>query len=130
MPTYFLDTSVIIDVLNGKRNRHLLLKELLEQGHSLACCPVNVTEVYAGMRPHEADATEELLRSFEFYEITWEIARDAGLLRRDHARKGVTLGLADATIAAVVLTHRLVLITDNARHFPMKGIEISLIDHA
>jgi len=30
------------------------------------------------MRPHEVKVTEALLRSFEFYEVTWEIARRAG----------------------------------------------------
>src|ERR1017187_364800 len=50
MATLLLDTSVIIDAINGKRNRNQLLKELLYHGHLLACCPINVTEVYAGLR--------------------------------------------------------------------------------
>lgn len=124
MPTYLLDTTVIIDVLNGKRNRHLLLKELLKQGHLLACCSINVTEVYAGMRPKEEAATDALLQSLDYYEVTWDIARQAGLLRRDYARKGVTLALADATIAAVALFHHLVLVTDNAKHFPIRGLQL------
>ena len=49
MATILLDTSVIIDAINGKRNRNRLLRELLGQDHLLACCPINVTEVYAGM---------------------------------------------------------------------------------
>jgi len=36
MATYLLDTSVIIDALNGKKNRDQTLKELLQQGHLLA----------------------------------------------------------------------------------------------
>ena len=36
MATYLLDTSVIIDALNGKHNRDQILKELLQQGHLLA----------------------------------------------------------------------------------------------
>jgi len=124
MPTYFLDTTVIIDVLNGKRNRHLLLKKLVEQGHLLACCSINVTEVYAGMRPKEEAATDALLQSLDYYEVTWDIARQAGILRRDYARRGVTIALADATIAAVVLSHQLVLVTDNAKHFPIKGLQL------
>ncbi|MBC8165886.1 MAG: hypothetical protein H7Y20_08445 [Bryobacteraceae bacterium] len=53
MATYLLDTSVIIDALNGKRGRRDLLLGLVRQGHLLACCPINVTEVYAGMRSNE-----------------------------------------------------------------------------
>jgi predicted nucleic acid-binding protein len=124
MATYLLDSSVIIDVLNDKRGRHLLLEELLRQGHLLACCSVNVTEVYTGMKPPEEARTEEFLRSLEYYDVTWEIARRAGLLRRDYARKGITLALGDATVAAVALTHRLPLLTDNVRHYPMKELEL------
>ena len=47
MATFLLDTSLIIDAINGKRDRGQFLKGLLEQGHLLACCPINVTEVYA-----------------------------------------------------------------------------------
>ena len=56
MATFLLDTSVIIDAINGKRDRGQFLKGLLEQGHLLACCPINVTEVYAGLRPSAVTA--------------------------------------------------------------------------
>ena len=69
MTTYLLDTSVIIDVLNGKRDREPLLKGLLSQGDMLACCAVNISEVYAGMRPKEEAKTEALLQSLDYYEI-------------------------------------------------------------
>ena len=124
MATYLLDTSVIVDALNGKRGRRDLLLDLLRQGHLLACCPINVAEVYAGMRPREAKATEEFLKSLDYYHITWPVARLAGLLRRDHARKGLTLTLADTMIAAVAIVHDLGLMTDNTKDFPMKGLDL------
>ena len=124
MATYLLDTSVIIDALNNKRGRRELLLGLVKQGHLLACCPINVTEVYAGMRPKEEEVTEEFLRSLESYHLTWPVARMAGLLKRDYARKGNTLTVADATIAAVALVHELTLMTDNVRDFPMKDLTL------
>lgn len=122
MATYLLDTSVIIDALNNRRNRRGLLLDLLRQGHLLACCPINVAEIYAGVRPKEEAATEEFMRSLDYYHITWPVARMAGLLKRDHLRKGVTLTIADATIAAVAIVHELTLLTDNVKDFPMKNI--------
>ena len=122
MATYLVDTSVIIDALNGKRGRRDLLLGLVKQGHLLACCPINVTEVYAGMRQKEEAATEEFLRSLEHYHVTWPVARLAGLLKRDYGRKGTTLTVADAMIAAVALVHELALITDNVKDFPMKEL--------
>jgi predicted nucleic acid-binding protein len=122
--TYLLDTSVIIDVVNNKRGRPELLVGLVRQGHLLACCPINVTEVYAGMRPKEEAATEEFLRSLEFYHLTWPVARLAGLLKRDYSRKGITVTVADATIAAVALVHELTLMTDNIKDFPMRELTL------
>jgi len=124
MATYLLDSSVIIDALLAKRERDALLQELLRQGHLLACCPIQVAEIYAGMRPKEEALTTEFLRSLHYYEISWEVARRAGLLKGDYARRGFTLPLADVLIAAVALTHHLPLLTDNVRHFPMKDLEL------
>jgi predicted nucleic acid-binding protein len=124
MATYLLDTSVMIDALNDKRGRRDFLLGLLKQGHLLACCAINVTEVCAGMRPREEPQTEEFLRSLEYYDLTWSVARLAGLLKRDHARKGTTIAIADATIAAVAIVHQLTLITDNVKDFPMKELAL------
>lgn len=75
MAIFLLDTTLIVDAINGKRGRAEFLDQLLEQRKLLACCSINVTEVYAGMRLHEAKLTEEFLRSLRFYEVTWDIAR-------------------------------------------------------
>ena len=124
MPTFLLDTSVIIDALNDKQGRRSLLMDFLNQGHLLGCCSVNVSEVYAGLRPKEERATEEFLRSLQYFDVTWPIARLAGLLKRNYARKGKTLTISDATIAAVAIHHQLTLLTDNVRDFPMKELAI------
>jgi hypothetical protein len=124
MATYLLDTSVIIDALNGKRGGDQLFKELLRQGHLLACCSINVTEVYAGLRSHEETRTRELLESLQYFPISWPVARLAGLLKRDYGRKGITLTTTDATIAAVTLHYELTLITDNLKHYPMKELSL------
>ena len=124
MATYLLDTSVIIDALNGKQNRDQLFKELLQQGHLLACCSINVTEVYAGLRSQEETRTRELLESLQYFPIVWPVARLAGLLKRDYGRKGITLATTDATIAALTIHHQLTLLTDNLKHYPMKELSL------
>ena len=124
MATFLLDTSVIIDVLNEKRDRPALLRELLTAGHLLACCSINVTEVYAGVRPNEEAATAEFLASLQYYPIALPVARLAGLLKRDHARRGSTLNLGDVIIAAVAIENRLTLITDNVKDFPMTELSL------
>jgi predicted nucleic acid-binding protein len=124
MAVLLLDTSVIIDALNGKKGRDEFLDGLLGQRNLLACCSINVTEVYAGMLPREAAATEEFLRSLKFYEVTWDVARLAGELKNQWSKKGHTLLLPDVTVAAVALSNGLTLLTDNRKHFPMRELEL------
>ena len=124
MAVLLLDTTVIVDALNGKKGRDQLLDGLLAQRNLLACCSINVTEVYAGMRPREAAATEEFLQSLKFYEVTWDVARLAGELKNRWSKKGHTLLLPDVTVAAVALANGLTLLTDNRKHFPMRELEL------
>jgi|SRR5579883_396293 predicted nucleic acid-binding protein len=124
MATFLLDTSVIIDIINDKRERRQFLKQLLAQGHILACCAINVAEVYAGMRPKEEEKTKTLLGALEYYPITRHAAETGGSLKRDHSKKGITLSLTDAMIAAVAIQHQLTLITDNVKDFPMKELAL------
>ena len=110
--------------MKNKKNRREVLRELLHRGNLLACCPINVTEVYAGMRPAEEAYTQAFLVTLQYYPVTWPVARLAGLLKRDHAKKGITLATTDATIAAVALHNELSLITDNLKHYPMPELLI------
>src|ERR1700730_2049275 len=124
MTTFLLDTSVIIDTINGKRDRGHLLKQLIHEENVLACCPINVTEVYAGLRAHEETRTLNLLESLQYFPIDWPVARLAGGLKRKYGRKGIHLATTDATIAAVALYNELTLITDNLKHYPMKELDL------
>lgn len=123
-PTCLLDTTVIIDVINDRNGRSELLDALIAEGTLLGCCPINVTEVHMGMRPHEAERTEEFLRSLEFFPVTWEIAKYAGALYREWRQKGQTLALPDLTVAAVAITNGLQLATDNPSDFPMPELRL------
>jgi len=124
MATILLDTSVIFDHLNGRYGRTKFLDNLIEQGHVLACCPVNITEVYAGLRPGEEMRTDAFMDSLMCLPVTPAIARQAGLLRRDWQKKGQTLSYTDVTIAAVALSNRVALLTDNRKHFPMPELQL------
>lgn len=52
-----LDTNIIIDAINDKRNRNTALIALAERGNILARAPVNIAEVYVGVRPKEEQKT-------------------------------------------------------------------------
>jgi predicted nucleic acid-binding protein len=122
MATYLLDTSVIIDAINDKKGRRQFLRDLIGNGNTLACCPINIAEVYAGLRPNEEQHTKVFLHSLEFYPLTWPVAELAGTLKRDYGKKGKTLNLGDVLIAATALHNGLSLLTDNIKDFPMKEL--------
>jgi tRNA(fMet)-specific endonuclease VapC len=124
MTTFLLDTNIIIDAVNGRHNRPLQLEDLMSRGVLLACTSINVTEMYMGMRPHEAAHTDRFLKELEFYPVTWEIAQLAGRLFYDWRQRGQTLALADVTIAAVCIARDLTLFTDNQKHFPMPELRL------
>jgi predicted nucleic acid-binding protein len=93
---------------------------LLKAGHLLACCPINITEVYAGLRPRK----KPLPRNFCESQVLSDYAagRSAGRLTdRDYGRRGTTLNLGDVMIAAVGIENQLTLLTDNVKDFPMEG---------
>jgi len=56
--------------------------------------------------------------------MTWEVAQLAGGLFRHWRQEGQTLSYTDVTIAAVALIHKLVLVTDNRKHFPMPELQL------
>lgn len=124
MTRFLLDTTFLIDVLNEQRGRYEVMKSLVAQQHELACCAINVTEVYNGMRGPEAPKTEALLRSLEYIPITLEAAKLAGELRQLSARKGKTFSVPDMMIAAVCITEKLTLITDNRKDFAMPELTL------
>ena len=122
---FLLDTTVLIDALRGRQNRRALLAELVEGGHMLGTAAINIAEVYAGMRAGEEARTESLLSNLECYPLTAQVARRAGTLKYESARKGQTLSLAGMIVAATALENGLVLMTDNRKDFAVvRGLEV------
>lgn len=119
-----LDTSVLIDALRLRRSRRQWLAELVRAGHTLATSALNLAEVYAGMRPAEEARTKAFLLALECHEITASVAEMAGKLKSEWARKGRTLTLADALVAAVALQEGCPLATDNRKDFPMPELKL------
>lgn len=128
MANYLLDTTVIIDCLRGERETVEFLTEVASEGSSVGCCAINIAEVYAGMKENERQVTKKFLDSLEYYEVTRNLAEQAGEYKREYSRKGITLSLSDVIIAAVAISNNLTLVTDNLRHYPIPDINIKQIE--
>lgn len=128
MSDYLLDTTTIIDYLRDKGGVPGLLEQLCTAGGLLCCCPVNIIEVYEGMKDKEKTATDEFLNSLKCCEITQEDGYIAGNLKRKYSKMGITLSTADVLIAATAIKHHLTLVTNNAKHFPSEEITMLCYD--
>jgi predicted nucleic acid-binding protein len=119
-----LDTSILIDLLHGRKEPVKLIRELIVSGLVLATSSVNIAELYAGMRKGEETATEELISGLECLPLTPEIAKNAGHITVVRRRIGKTHSLVDMMIAATAIEHGYRLLTDNRKDFAIPEIDL------
>lgn len=116
MRRVLLDTDVAIDYLRGER---LAVAFVQEHEKEISLSAVTVAELFAGVREgNEILELEEFVRLFPVIPVDLEVAKAAGLHRRDFGPSHGT-GLADGMIAATADLHGLGLKTLNTRHYPM-----------
>jgi predicted nucleic acid-binding protein len=124
MSDYLADTTVLIDCLRGRVHVRERVDRLARSGHRVCCCDVTICEVFAGMRVHERLRTEAFLAGFFYLPTSRVIAERAGAWLHEYRQSGVTVGLADALIAATAQAHGAILLTANIRHFPFSGLTV------
>jgi predicted nucleic acid-binding protein len=128
MSDYLLDTNILIRYFRQEQGFRDLLGKLAADDW-LCISAITRLEVVRGMRPHERQVTFELLNSVETIHVTSEVADRAGELMYGWQKRGVTLGEADALIAATALQYNLSLVTTNAKHFPMTDLVVYSADN-
>ena len=118
---YLLDTDVIIWHLRGHEPTEGLL-QAIEGEQPLGCSAISVFEVWSGVRPQEEEGTRRFLEALCQIPANGSVALVAAEYWRDFRRQGVTLGRADALIAATARVLELTLFTYNSDHYPMDDI--------
>ena len=124
--TVLVDSDILIEVSRG-RNADIVSKwiDLSDSDAAVLYSPVSVAELWAGARPNEYDALNNLFRALTCTPIDEEAGRQAGVYLRQYRRsRGVEL--ADALIAASAVANSAELWTRNRKHYPMK--EVSFFD--
>lgn len=122
-----LDTDLLIDHLRRNPSAAQLFDRLPQD---CAISAVTVAELHAGVREGaERVALDILLSTFAHIDLSTEIAALGGLLRRDWG-KSHGVGLNDALIAATALRSERVLLSLNAKHFPMLAKGQLLVPYA
>jgi len=111
-----IDTDVLIDYLRGQDEAVAFLKRTRR---TLRVSAATLAELFVGVREGaEREVLDRFLGLLEVVDITQDIARQAGLWRRDFGRSHGT-GLVDALIAASAEASGSELATLNDKHYPM-----------
>jgi len=119
---YLLDSDIVIEWLRGTPRVVQWLETCEAAGEFLACTPVTVAEIYAGLRPHDDFVVGDLLRILHCVDLNARIGHKAGRYRQAFGRShGVEI--ADALIAAAAHVHGLTLCSLNLRHYPMTDVK-------
>lgn len=125
---FLLDSTVLIDA--GRRREPALswFRDALRRRDEIGVSAVTLAEFFAGLRPPERTNWQTLLEDVTHWDVTREIAIQAGIFRYDFARRGRTIFTPDALIAATAVITGAALVTANVRDFPMPEIEIIRLD--
>jgi predicted nucleic acid-binding protein len=120
---YLIDTDIIIWVLRGNKRYEELLQNLKDKD-TLSISTVTIAEIYENIFPSEIVKTENVLDELQTWDVTPEIAKQAGLYWQEYTKELKKLSLIDCFIASTANINNLTLVTLNTKHFPMRDINI------
>jgi len=118
-----VDTDIVIDYLRRREYAHQLLNSWADKG-LLAISTLTHLEIYQGMKSGEEESTNAFLDGVVSVAVDTLIARRAGTMLGVLRSRGVTIGIADAVIAATALQAGAPLITNNVEHYPFPNLRV------
>jgi len=121
MQTVLIDTDIAIDYLKGIQYAKDLIVTLWEENRAFLSI-LSVYELYAGMREHEKDDTDNFISACNKESLTLEIAEKAGESYRRYRKVGMTLTSIDCLIYATAVIGGHKIATRNTDHYPDKKI--------
>lgn len=118
-----LDTDIAIDFLRRRDYAQKLLENWAGEG-LLAISTLTHLEIYQGIKAGEEGATNAFLDGLISVVVDVPIARRAGTMLGEFRSKGMTIGIADAIIAATALQFGTPLLTNNVEHYPFPNLKV------
>jgi predicted nucleic acid-binding protein len=121
MKKVLVDTDVLIDFLRGNPKAKEYLSALIGDS-DIFCSAITVAEICSGIKAGEEERTRELVNNLEVLDVTRPVAEKAGYYKR--TIRSHALELDDCLIAATASVAGATLVTGNAKHYPMRDIEV------
>jgi len=126
---YLLDTNIVIGILINESNVIDFVQRASRDRMPIYYSTITVSEVFAGLKLEEQLRAEKLFTTKRCLDVTSEIAKLAGTIRRDLKGKGRKLKTPDAIIIATASVHELILVSrDSDMNFVQDELDILLIN--
>jgi predicted nucleic acid-binding protein len=122
--SYLLDTTFLIDYLRNREPAVTRFARLFAVADPVFVTEIGVCEVAAGIRPEDTSALAALLEPLEFVQPGPHVAVMAGQWRYRALKRGATLSLPDALIAAAAFDLDAAVLTRNLRDFALTPARI------
>lgn len=124
-----LDTSVVIDFLKGEKRAAEAVQSAAEHGEAISVASITAHEILFGTifyRPDELRGIESFFNSINVLNFDLECAKISGNIRAVAMRKGKTLGIFDALIAATAIANGEMLITKDRAFQEINRMDINI----
>jgi tRNA(fMet)-specific endonuclease VapC len=125
---YLLDTNIAIAILINESNVIEFAQQASRDEMPIYFSTITVSEVFAGLKHEEQLRAEKLFTTKRCMDVTSEIAKMAGTIRRELKGKGRKLKTPDALIIATAMVHEFTLVSrDSDMSFVQNELEIPLL---
>lgn len=121
---YVLDTNFVIDLLRGDSAATDRFARLFDDGDEPYVNEVVLCELAVGLLSADDPGFRAFVRAAAFVQPPPEAAIEAGVWRRGARKRGRTLNLADALIAAAAVSLGAQLITRDRRDFELAPVVV------
>ncbi len=124
---YLFDSNIIIAFLADDEAVKELVNEAEVKNRYIYFSMISVCEIYSGSNDQEIEILDKLFVPERCLEVSLEVSREAGLLRRNVMRQNRKIKTPDAIIAATAKYHNLSLVTRDSDFRSCKECHVVLI---
>jgi predicted nucleic acid-binding protein len=121
---YLLDTTLLVDYVNGDASAAATVDDLFDEAADLFTCEVVTCEALSGGDDEERRLLAVLLDALEYVATDPTAARWAAASRREGRSRRPARSLADALIAGVAWRMSATVVTRNTQDFARQGVPV------
>ncbi len=124
MTIYILDSDIIIDYLAKREQAIALIEKIIQLDELPTVSVLTEIEVKIGLKDAQIPKVNKFFDALIVIPVTSDITKLAIEIIRFWRRRGKTLHLVDACIAATAISNGLILVTNNKKDYPMKELRL------